>query len=118
MTTYEDVRAAEKAHADLCLIDTFDLPADHATYKRKVAAHIHLLRTQAAYIGTPGSAEHIIGYLYGKSAMQAPAFTPTPIIIPPLNEQAPTHHERMKAREGHWAAKAAIQFGFRVEGGK
>jgi hypothetical protein len=109
MITREDVLAAEKIYADLCLIDTFDLPADHATYQRKVAAHIHLLRIQAERIGTPGSAEHIIGYLYGKGMMQ------TPIVVPPLNEQAPFWHERMGAREAHWAARAAIQFGFRTE---
>jgi hypothetical protein len=41
-------------------------------------------------------------------------FVPTPIIVPPLNEQAPYWHERSGAREAHWAALAAIQFGYRV----
>lgn len=62
--TCEKLNAAREAYMSLASLDTFDLPADHATYKRKVAAHILYLRTQAAFNGT--SAEPTIEYLYGK----------------------------------------------------
>lgn len=72
---YQDMVAAQAVSNEYALLDTFDLPADHATYKRKVQAHVTALRAAAAYTGC--SAEPVIEYLYGKGkTVQAAPIVP------------------------------------------
>lgn len=87
---YATMKAAEEIYNAYVRLDTFDLPADHATYKRKVAAHIAYLRAQAAYTGL--SNDHLIAYLYGKGAVTktAPQSPQTPVSSPAQDSQAPT----------------------------
>lgn len=67
---YQAMKAAEIVSNEYARLDTFDMPADHATYKRKVAAHVAFLRAQAAYTGVNN--EGIIAYLYGaQKALQS-----------------------------------------------
>lgn len=67
---YQTMKEAEEVYIRYMRLDTWDLPADHATYKRKVAAHIDYLRAQAAYTGLNN--EYLITYLYGaKNAPQS-----------------------------------------------
>lgn len=67
---YAELTAARQTYHALDAIDTFDFALDHADYRRKMNAHITYLRLQAEYIGTPGSAESVIAYLYGKKHAQ------------------------------------------------
>lgn len=87
---YNEVKQAEEIYIQYMRMDTFDLPADHATYKRKVAAHIAYLRAQAAYTGL--SNDHLIAYLYGKGAVTktAPQQAQTPVSSPAVDIQVST----------------------------
>lgn len=72
---YQDMVATQVVSNEYALLDTFDLPADHATYQKKVRAHITALRAAAAYTGC--SAEAVIEYLYGKGkTVQAAPIAP------------------------------------------
>jgi hypothetical protein len=70
---------AEQVYMDYARLDTFDMPADHATFKRKVSAHIAYLRAKQAYTGVRSDA--MIAYLYGaQNAPQTPHNgTPAPV---------------------------------------
>lgn len=85
---YQAMKQAEEMYKAYARLDTFDLPADHATYKRKVAAHITFLRAQAAYLGT--SNEHLIAYLYGKGAVTKTAAQEWPEIAPVMPVEGDT----------------------------
>jgi cold shock CspA family protein len=68
---YDVMERAETVYMDYARMDTFDMPADHATFKRKVSAHIAFLRAQSAYTGVRSDA--MITYLYGaQNAHQTP----------------------------------------------
>jgi hypothetical protein len=68
---YDAMTMAEKVYMDYARLDTFDMPADHATFKRKVSAHIAFLRAKQAYTGVRSDA--MITYLYGvQNAPQTP----------------------------------------------
>jgi cold shock CspA family protein len=76
---YDAMTMAEQVYMDYARLDTFDMPADHATFKRKVAAHIAFLRAKQAYTGVRSDA--MIAYLYGvQNAPQTPHNgTPAPV---------------------------------------
>lgn len=97
--TYKELQRIKAVYEAIANLDVFDLPPDHEDRARKQAAHIAYLRASAAYTGI--SADAMIAFYYGTQE----------IVIPALNERAQTWYERMKAREGHWAAQAAQQFG-------
>lgn len=63
--TYDDVQRLRAAHVEaLTTLDTFDLPASHPTYVRKVTAHLAYVLAQAAYTGM--DATFLIVLVYGK----------------------------------------------------
>jgi hypothetical protein len=76
---YDAMTMAEQVYMDYARLDTFDMPADHATFKRKVSAHIAFLRAKQAYTGVRSDA--MITYLYGaQNAPQTPHNgTPAPV---------------------------------------
>jgi hypothetical protein len=120
---YQAMKEAEETYIHYMRMDTFDLPADHATYKRKVASHIAYLQAQAAFTGLSNDA--LIVYLYGKNALQSTqkansspstasqvtasemAETPAPL----TQADGDTWLSRMRARELSFAKQAAKQWG-------
>lgn len=67
---YQAMKEAEEVYIRYMRLDTWDLPADHITYQRKVRAHINYLRASAAFTGMNN--EYLIAYLYGvKNALPA-----------------------------------------------
>jgi hypothetical protein len=76
---YDAMTMAEQVYMDYARLDTFDMPADHATFKRKVAAHITYLRAKQAYTGVRSDA--MITYLYGaQNAPQTPHNGPSAVV--------------------------------------
>lgn len=62
--TFEEYARLKADWFALSQSDTFDLPADHPAYARKVQAHLAFLHAQAAYTGIDNTA--VIVLIYGK----------------------------------------------------